>query len=153
MPRPALLFLGTLLAACLPATARAESPDESAVVRQTIADAYHASFVAQDPAKYRALLTDDYLLLEHGELLDIAGDLALIPKPETEYRRTDKFEFHQVRVTGDTAWAVYTLRSDMTDRKNGPRHRDYLESAVLRRTGGQWRIALIHSTKIAPPAR
>lgn len=152
MPRLALLAVGVLLA-FYSSAARAESNADSAAIRQVIVDAYHAAFVAQDPASYRALLTDDYLLLEHGELLDIAGDLALIPKPDAGYRRTDKFEFHQVRVEGDAAWAVYTLRSDMTDKKNGPRHRDYLESAVLRRVSGQWRIALLHSTKILPASK
>jgi hypothetical protein len=29
--------------------------------------------------KYRSLLTEDYLLLENGELLDIEGDIALMP--------------------------------------------------------------------------
>ncbi|WP_415908344.1 nuclear transport factor 2 family protein [Oleiharenicola sp. Vm1] len=147
----------SLLAACLlfalgSVPGRAESADETTAVRQRIVDAYHAAFVTQDPARYRALLTDDYLLLEHGELLDVAGDLALIPKPEAGYRRTDQFDFHQVRVAGDTAWAVYTLRSDITDPQHGPRHRDYLESAVLRRVSGQWRIALLHSTKLPSPA-
>lgn len=149
MTRLPVLALGLLLT--LPAlSARSEPADDSAAIRAIIAEAYHAAFVAQDPVKYRALLTHDYLLLEHGELLDIAGDLALIPKPEVELRRTDRFEFHQVRVAGDTAWAAYTLRSDISDKRNGPRHRDYLESAVLRRVDGHWRIALLHSTKLPP---
>lgn len=148
MPRPSRLVFALLLAlGLLTTTGRADPAD---AVRQLIVEAYRVSFVEQDPAKYRALLTDDYLLLEHGAVMDIAGDLALIPKPEAEYRRTDAFEFHQVRVEGDTAWAVFTLRSDITDKRNGSRHRDYLESAVLRRVDGQWRLALLHSTKIEP---
>ena len=85
--------------------------------------------------------------------MDLAADLALIPKPEEDYRRTERFEFHQLRIAGDAAWAVYTLRSDITDRKSGRRQHNFLESAVLRRTGGRWLVALIHSTLIPPAAK
>jgi ketosteroid isomerase-like protein len=126
---------------------------KTAAVQQAIIDDYHAFYVLQDPVKYRALLTEDYLLLENGELLDLAGDLAFLPKPEEKLRRTDRFEFHQVRVPGDAAWAVYTLRSDITDPKNGPRQREYLESAVFRRSGDRWLVALLHSTRVNPSAQ
>jgi ketosteroid isomerase-like protein len=80
-------------------------------------------------------------------------DVAAMPKREDDYRRTDAFEFHQVKRSGDTAWAVYTLRSDITDAKRGTRHRDYLESILLRRAGASWLVALLHSTRIDPPQK
>ena len=54
----------------------------------------------------------------------------------------------------DTAYVVYFLKSDVTDEK-GARHRKWLESAILRRSGpgAPWRMALLHSTRIAPPAK
>jgi len=97
------------------------------------------------------LLTDDYVLLENGELLDIAGDLALMPAPGAGYRRTDAFDFRAVRVRGDMAYAVYFLASEITDLK-GARHREWLESVILRRAGNGWRVALLHSTRTPTPA-
>jgi ketosteroid isomerase-like protein len=96
---------------------------------------YDLFFRRLDAQKYRALLTDDYLLLENGEIFDADGDIASMPKPEDDYRRTDAFEFEVVQANGDSAYAVYFLRSDMQDKKEGARHSEWLESAALRRTG------------------
>lgn len=136
-----------------PATARAADATEEGAIRQTVQEVYQAFSVRQDKAAYRAMLADDYLLLENGEVLDIAGDLALMPSPDDGYQRKDAFEFKTAMVQGDLAWVVYLLRSDITDKKRGFRHSDYLESMILRRTGGRWLVALLHSTKIIPPAK
>ena len=76
-----------------------------------------------------------------------------MPPPDIGYKRTDSFEFHSVKIQGDAAWAVYTLKSDITDHKKGARHVEFLESMVFRRTNGRWLVALLHSTKIAPQAK
>lgn len=133
---------------CVP---RVSAADDDTAVKQTIKDVYSIFSVSLDKQKYRALLTDDYLLLENGELLDIEGDIALMPAPESGYKRTDSFDFRSVKVHGDTAYAVYFLKSEITDNKNGPRNREWLESAILRRAKRGWRVALLHSTRISKP--
>ena len=130
----------------LPAAAKDDETD----IRRAVERVYEA-YRSRDKASYRALLTDDYLLLEDGELLDVDGDLAYMAGPGSVYQRADNFEFRSVKVHGETAWAVYFLSSDITDEK-GSRHRRYLESMVLRREGEDWRTALLHSTKIEKPA-
>jgi hypothetical protein len=72
-------------------------------------------------------------------------------KPGTGHRRTDEFDFRSVRIEDDTAYAVYFLRSEIHDDVTGDRQREWLESAVLRRVDGAWRLALTHSTRIASP--
>lgn len=136
-------------AACAPARPQAA---ETEAVKQVIADYYDTFFRSLDREKYRSLLTDDYRLLENGEILDIEGDMALMPDPDSGYTRSDVFDFRSVHVHDDTAYAVYVLRSNMTDRTNGPRSREWLESAILRRAGSRWRVALLHSTRIVGPA-
>ena len=139
-------------AACAPAVSAAD--DDAAAVRRAVENVYSVFYQDRDKAKYRELLADDYLLLEHGELLDIEGDMALMPPPGGGFRRTDAFDFRSTKVHGDTAYVVYFLKSDVTDEK-GARHREWLESAVLRRSraGAPWRMALLHSTRINPPAK
>jgi ketosteroid isomerase-like protein len=127
----------------------ASAADDETAVKQTVKDVYSIFSVSLDKQKYRALLTDDYLLLENGELLDIEGDIALMPAPDSGYKRTDAFDFRSVKVHGDTAYAVYFLKSEITDKKNGTRNREWLESAILRRARKGWRVALLHSTRIA----
>ena len=141
---------GVAGAALMPAGLRAATEDESADIQEFVRTFYRMYAGTQDPVAYRALLADGYLLLENGELMNADQDVAAIPKPEANFKRTDSFEFHQVKTSGDVAWATYTLRSDMSDRKRGPRHRDYLESIVLRRAGKSWQAAILHSTRIDP---
>ncbi|HMA19627.1 MAG TPA: nuclear transport factor 2 family protein, partial [Gemmatimonadaceae bacterium] len=131
-----------------------EAPaDDAAAVKQLIKDYYSIYFTSLDKPRYRSLLTEDYRLLEDGEILDTEGDIGFMPKPEDDYKRTDSFDFRYVKVQGDVAYAVYFLKSAITDRKEGARTKEYLESAILRRSAGAWRMALLHSTRVSgkPP--
>ncbi|HSB09887.1 MAG TPA: DUF4440 domain-containing protein [Blastocatellia bacterium] len=127
------------------------SADDAAAVKQAIKDIYSVFYVSLDKQKYRSLLTEDYLLLENGEILDIEGDIALMPSPDSGYKRADTFDFRSVKVQGNIAYVVYFLKSEIKDKKNGTRNREWLESAILRRSGKGWRMALLHSTRIVKP--
>ncbi len=93
-----------------------------------------------------------YLLLENGELMDADGDLAVMASPGSGYQRTDAFNFRSVKIQGAVAYAVYFLTSDIKD-KQGTRHREWLESMILRRSGAGWRTALLHSTRVTKSKR
>jgi ketosteroid isomerase-like protein len=138
---------GMLLAstACVPDVL---AEDDVAFVKRLIEDWYSTYYTKLDKQKYLAMLTEDYLLLENGEIFDAEGDIALMPRPEDEYRRKDAFDFRSVKIRGDFAYAIYFLKSEMNDKKNGKRSREWLESAILRRNGKTWRVALLHSTRI-----
>jgi hypothetical protein len=121
-------------------------------VKQVISDYYDLFYRRLDKEKYRALLTSDYLLLENGEIFDADGDIASMPKPEDGYQRSDAFDFRSVQVHADTAYAVYFLRSNVIEKKEGARNLEWLESAIFRRTDNNWRVAILHSTRIVKPA-
>ena len=125
--------------------------DDEEAVKQSVKNYYYLYFVKMDPNAYRSILTEDYQFLENGELFDADGDIAFMPKPESGYKRTDTFDFRYIKIDGDIAYAVYFLKSDITDKVNGAIHKEYLESTILRRSGGDWKIALLHSTKITKP--
>ena len=126
--------------------------DDAAAIKQAVKKVYSVFYVDQDKKKYRSLLADDYLLLENGEILNIEGDIGLMPSPDSGYKRTDAFDFHSVKVQGNFAYAIYFLKSEITDNKNGTRNREWLESAILRRSEKGWLMALLHSTRIVKPA-
>ena len=123
-------------------------PDDEAAVRAAVRTLYAVYSEGRDPAKYRSLLTEDYLLLENGRISDVAGDVASLTAPAAGYRRTDAFDFRSVKVLADTGYAVYFLTSEIADQKAGPRTKEWLESAILRRAGVGWRVALLHSTVV-----
>jgi len=139
---------GALAAAAYLPSAR--SADETAAVQQAIKDNY-TTYSGFDEQAYRATTTDDFVLLEHGELIDREGDVANMAKPGTGHRRTDEFDFRSVKIHGAIAYAVYILKSEIHDDIKGTRHREWLESAILRRSEGAWRLALLHSTRISTP--
>jgi hypothetical protein len=137
---------GMLLAAtCAPSISAA---DEASAVKQVVEDVYSVYYRNRDKQKYRTLLTEDYLLLEHGEIQDVERDLALMPAPGSDYKRTDAFDFRSVKIDRDIAYVVYFLKSEITDKEKGPHGGEWLESAILRRYGKRWRMALLHSTLI-----
>lgn len=145
-----LLLLVVLAGSVCPTPAAESPPAEVAAVRRTIEN-FYAAFSARDEVRYRQLATDDYLLLEHGEIMTLEQDVASFKSPAAAKKtRTDAFEFHAVRIDGASAYAIYTLRSDI--RAEGVvTHRTWLESAVLRRSGDAWKICLLHSTRVEPP--
>jgi len=137
----ALLAITTLLVPCV-----AAASDEEAVKKMMVD--WYAAFASDTPeAEYRQFLTDEYVLLENGELMGIEGDIAMMKNRAPGFQRKDRFDFKSVTVRGDTAYVVYFLESDINDDKM-KRQRRWLESAVLRRIDGPWRAALLHSTKI-----
>jgi ketosteroid isomerase-like protein len=125
--------------------------DDEAAVKQVIKDLYSVFYRDRDKQKYRSLLTEDYLLLEKGEILDAEGDIKMMPGPGSDYRRTDAFEFRAVKFQGDTAYVVYFLKSEIVDTNHVAHNDSWLESVVLRRSAKGWRCALFHSTLIAKP--
>ena len=61
--------------------------------------------------------------------------------------RKDNFDFKHIRIEGNTAYAVYNLKSYIT-KKGKLTQKNWNESAVFRKLNGEWKIALIHSTPV-----
>jgi ketosteroid isomerase-like protein len=127
--------------------------DDEEAVKQAVKNYYYLYFVKMDKDAYRSILTDDYLILENGELFDADGDIALMPDPDSGYERTDIFDFRSVKIEGDLAYTVYFLKADITNNAKGTIHKEWLESTILRRSGEGWLIALLHSTRIKNPKK
>lgn len=149
MQRKIIIPMLLIISIC---TIKVLAGDNEEAVKQAVKNYYDLYFVKMDKSEYRSILTKDYLLLENGEILDTEGDIAAMPTPESGYKRTDSFDFRLVKIEGDIAYAVYFLKSEITDKANGIRNKEWLESMILRRSGEGWKIALLHSTRIAEPA-
>lgn len=151
MKRRQFIAVSGVLAAAAAYAPDAYAVDDVSSVKRFIEDWYSLFYIKLDKQKYRATLTDDYLLLEDGEILDADGDISFMPKPEDEYKRKDVFNFRSVKIHGEFAYAVYFLKSDINDKPKGKRDFTFLESAILRRQAGSWRVSLLHSTRLVKP--
>jgi ketosteroid isomerase-like protein len=143
------IILGLLIISLFTLTVWAGDDEEA--VKQAVKNYYYLYFVKMDKDAYRSILTEDYLILENGELLDAEGDIALMPEPDSSYERTDTFDFRYVKIEGDIAYTVYFLKAEIKDKTNGTINKEWLESTILRRSGDGWKIALLHSTRITKP--
>lgn len=150
MKRKQIILMLLIISIC---TLNIMAGDNEEAVKKAVKNYYDLYFVKMDKSEYRSILTKDYLLLENGEILDIEGDIAAMPDPDSGYKRIDSFDFRLVKIEGDIAYAVYFLKSKITDKINGIRNKEWLESAILRRSGEGWLIALLHSTKITKPGK
>ena len=137
-----------MLGITLPQAATSTAADAEAVKRAI--EENYALYSGTDFEKYRATLAPDYVLLEHGELMDVSDDEQSMKTRPPGFRRADVFDFKSVTIEGTLAYAVYFLTSEIADDK-GSRQRRWLESAIVRRSGGRWLMALLHSTRIENP--
>ena len=143
------LVTGATLLLGLQAATVAAAPEDEAALKEAIKSYYSIFYKDRDKSRYRALLADDYRLLENGELLTVEEDIAFMPKPEDQYERTDGFDFQLAGVSDGAAYLVYFLSSEINDVR-GHRSARFLESAVFRRSGATWLLSVLHSTRIMP---
>ena len=121
--------------------------NDSIAIVQLIIDDYK-TMGTWNLKKHLENVTKSYLLIEKGEVLNL--------KMESEYfksnayrliDRKDFFEFRHVRINGNYAYAVYNLKSDILE--NGKLITwKWIESVIVRKIKGNWKIELIHSTPI-----
>lgn len=92
--------------------------------------------------------TADYLLIENGEIWTLQKEIEYMrSKQGIKTTRTDQFDFTTVKIIGQTAYAVYELRSQIT-RNNETKNYQWTESVIFVKPAGEWKIKLIHSTKV-----
>lgn len=92
--------------------------------------------------------TSDFQLLEDGEVWNMDTLLnKVMPMKNAGIKRENKFEFITTEFNGNMAWTSYrnTAEFSIGDKKQTIR---WLESAVLSRIKGQWKIQMLHSTVI-----
>lgn len=124
-----------------------QGKNDSMEIIQLLKDDYK-TMVSSDIKKHMGYCTDDYLLIENGEIWNMQKEAEYYKQnAQRVIERRDNFDFKYIKISGNTAYAVYNLKSDITE--NGKlTQKNWNESAIFRKVDGRWKIALIHSTKI-----
>ena len=92
--------------------------------------------------------TNNYLLIEDGEIWDMKKEAEYyIKNANRKMNRKDYFDIKYVRVYGEYGYAVYNLKSDITE-YGKLITRKWIESAIFRKINGEWKIELLNSTPI-----
>ena len=136
------------IAFCLMASAQAfpALADEEAVA-QTLRLMYVA-LTKEDTAQLRAVTTSDFHAFDGGEKMTGDELMALI-KSLHAAGKTFVWTVTEprVRIEGAVAWITYLNRGSVQD-VAGKKDVSWLESAVLLKEGGTWRIQFFHSTRV-----
>ena len=101
-----------------------------------------------DTGKLKQYTTEDFILLEHGEIWNLDTLIHKISAGRNaNIKRVNKFEFIKTEQNRKVAWVSYhnTAEISFNERQRTVR---WLESAVLRKEKGRWKIKLLHSTRL-----
>ena len=135
--------------ACLPGTALAS---QATTDQEKVVEAMRLMYVAatnDDMDQFRAVTSPDFYTFDGGkrmtgdELMGFIKDAHAAGKVYV-WEVTEP----QVYVDGQTAWITYVNRGSQQD-ATGRKDLTWLESAVLRKDNGTWRIHFFHSTRAA----
>ena len=104
-----------------------------------------------DAKKLEAYTTKDFILLENGHIWNIDSLVSKMGDPKNAgIKRVNKFQFIKTEQNGNIAWVSYHNTADfsLNEKKQTV---NWLESAVLGKENGRWKIKLLHSTRVVPP--
>ena len=128
----------------------AQVKTDSSEIIQLLKEDYK-TMVTWDISKHKSLCTDDYLLIEDGEMWTMEKEAEHYRKSAHRILiRKDQFDIRFVKIQGNSAYTVYTLKSDITEGGKLITKR-WNESVLFRKVQGRWKIALIHSTPLGTP--
>ena len=118
---------------------------EKAEVQQVITRFFDALSIANIP-QMKAEVSDGFILLENGEIwtIDTLANKISRPKPEG-YLRQNSFDFIETKIEKNRAWLYYKNKAEITSKTRNTTIK-WLESAILRKEKGRWRMELMHST-------
>ena len=134
--------IGALAADQQPGPATADQVQVTEVVRSMF-----AALSAEDNPKLRSLIAPNFYAFEAGGR--ITGD-ALIDLMKKAHAAGKVYVWTvnepEVHISGDIAWITYVNHGSIKD-ASGTKDVTWLESAVLHKEKGTWRIHFFHSTR------
>lgn len=145
----AIFSLGLLSFVLLPLLTKAQTDEE--LIQNLIQDSFDELFSGFKSEKLLDYYTEDFLLLEQGEVWDtemILGYFDRAKQNPNPVLRTNRFEFIETKVSGNTAWTAY--HNYATISRNGEVIQElyWLDSATALKTEKGWRLDMLHSTRV-----
>ena len=144
----AVVVLLLLLAMFCGSLVRASSPADE---QDEAVEAVRQMFVAltnDDLNLFKSVTSDDFYAFDVGKRFNGDALLELVKKAHASGKvYTWKVTDHEVKIEGNSALVTYINRGSIRD-ATSVKEMNWLESAVLRKNNGVWRIHFFHSTRI-----
>lgn len=91
--------------------------------------------------------TEDFQLLEHGEVWSMQKLADAIKPNGKPYQRRNFFQVIKTVENKDSVWFSYWNKAEFSG-ENGRGEVVWLESAVMSQSEGEWKLQMLHSTRL-----
>ena len=118
-------------------------------IKELISNSFQKIFSDLDPQSLDTYCTQDFLLLETGEVWDMdkmRKYLDRASEQESKVIRFNSFDFIEIKVEGKMAWVAYHNKAEFKSGEEVVRELNWLESATAILTEEGWKLQLLHST-------
>ena len=118
-------------------------------IKELISNSFQKIFSDLDPQSLDTYCTQDFLLLETGEVWDMdkmRNYLDRASEQESKVIRFNSFDFIEIKIEGKMAWVAYHNKAEFKSGEEVVRELNWLESATAILTEEGWKLQLLHST-------
>ena len=127
---------------------------DSAAKARAVEDALRAWYAAihsYDLPAVADALTASFMILEDTVLLDKQALLDRLRRGQASGSQTAELSEFKTRVQGSIAWTTLRNREVWTPNSGPPVKLEFLETVVLQKVGGRWRIDRYHASRVRNP--
>ncbi len=150
-----LLLIALLFAACQPKEVEQQeqpiTPEEEQIAKDLIQGVFDDIWAGADSTKLLDYHTDDFILLEHGEVWTNDTIYQYVRRQnarENKVIRTNRMDFLWVEKYGQSIQMGYHNYADFTRGDSIIFKGQWLESALAVPTENGWRLKMMHSTRV-----
>tara|TARA_B100001063_G_C16670486_1_gene506065 strand:+ start:225 stop:650 length:426 start_codon:yes stop_codon:yes gene_type:complete len=118
-------------------------------IKELISNSFQKIFSDLDPQALDTYCTQDFLLLETGEVWDMErmrNYLDRASEQKSKVIRFNSFDFIEIKIEGKMAWVAYHNKAEFKSGEEVVRELNWLESATAILTEEGWKLQLLHST-------
>ena len=123
-------------------------PKNEQTVQETVTKLFDA-LSNKDSSALKDQCAPDVKFYEYGKAwpIDFLIKNAIAKNTSTDFKRTNKLDFINTTINGNTAWTTYDLYSTIiSNGENISIH--WMETVVLVKEKERWKIKLLHSTLV-----
>ena len=147
-----LVFLLCFAFSCQQAEEVAEEPVvDVAAEKQNVEEALRNFYDAASTHNFQGIrdaCTDDFIIFESGQVMNVEDFINFLTSFEGA-TMTYNLEDVKIDVEGSVAWLTLRSKANVTMGEQEMNY-EWLESAVLKKQEGIWKIAFYHSTIVEP---
>ena len=133
------------------ATSQTLKEADRSLIKALIRDSFQEIFSENEQEKLSTYYTEDFILLENGEVWDLKIIRSYMQKAAEMDRmpeRINSFEFIEIKIEGKMAWAAYHNNAKFKEDDEVIGEMNWLESATAILTEEGWKLQMLHSTVV-----